>query len=184
MGKSETAKMFAKLGIPVFDADNIVHELYARDGKAVAAIGMAFPEAIENNAVNREILAQLVLSDPAAIRQLEEIVHPLVHQAEQDFLAHASQSKANMVVLDIPLLFETAKLDRIDKIVVVSAPYEIQAQRVLERPGMTAEKFQAILTRQMPDVEKRAKADFIVETDKGLDDAFAQVEAIIEQLNT
>lgn len=184
MGKSETAKIFAKLGIPVFDADNIVHELYAKDGKAVAPLSMAFPEAIENKAVNREILAQLVLSNPAAIKQLEEIVHPLVHQAEQAFLVSARQSNADMVVLDIPLLFETAKLERIDKIVVVSAPYEIQAKRVLERPGMTEEKFQAILARQMPDEEKRAKADFIVETDKGLDDASAQVEAIIEQLNT
>lgn len=183
MGKSETAKMFAKLGIPVFDADKIVHELYAKGGKAVAPIGMAFPEAIEKDAINRETLSQSVISNPAAIKQLEEIVHPLVHQAEQDFLVNAKQSDANMVVLDIPLLFETAKLDRIDKIVVVSAPFEIQSERVLARPGMTEEKFQAILARQMPDAEKRAKADFVVETDKGLDDAFAQVKAIIEQLN-
>ncbi len=184
MGKSETAKMFMELGIPVFDADNIVHELYAKGGKAVAPIEAAFPEAIKHDAVDREALTQIVLNDPEAIKRLEQIVHPLVRQAEQDFLAKAKANNAPMVVLDIPLLFETAKLDRVDKIIVVSAPLEVQTERVMARPGMTEAKFTAIQSRQMSDEEKRAKADFVVETDKGLDDAFTQVKAIVDELKT
>jgi dephospho-CoA kinase len=184
MGKSETAKMFAELGIPVFDADQIVHQLYAKNGKAVMPVGAVFPAAIEDGAINREVLVQAVLNDPAAIKRLEEIVHPLVHSAEQDFLTNAEQEHESIVVLDIPLLFETAKLDRVDKIIVVSAPLEIQTERVLARPGMTEEKFQAILSRQIPDAEKRAKADFVVDTDKGLDDAFTQVKAIVDKIRS
>jgi len=184
MGKSETAKMFLQLGIPVFDADNVVRELYAKGGKAVAPIGAAFPEVVKDDAVDREALTQKLLNDPPAINRLEQIVHPLVRQAEQDFIAKAEENHAPMVVLDIPLLFETAELDRIDKTIVVSAPLEVQAERVMVRPGMTEEKFRAILSRQMPDEEKRAKADFVVETDKGLDDAFTQVKVIIEKLKT
>ena len=184
MGKSETAKMFLQLDIPVFDADNVVRELYAKGGKAVGPIGTAFPEAIKEGAVDREALTQAALNHPEAINRLERIVHPLVRQAEQDFIATAEANNAPIVVLDIPLLFETAELGRIDKIIVVSAPLEVQAERVLVRPGMTEEKFRAILSRQMPDEEKRAKADFVVETGKGLDEAFIQVKAIVDKLKS
>ncbi len=182
MGKTETAKMFRALGIPVFDADAIVHQLYAAGGKAVAPVGRAFPEAIRDGAVDRDLLGRAVLSDPEAISRLEAIVHPLVREARADFIADANASGADIAVLDIPLLFETGGEDQVDKVVVVSAPAEVQRQRVLERPGMTKEKFETILGKQMPDAEKRTRADFIIETDRGLDDARGQVKAVVDSL--
>ena len=182
MGKSETAKMFKELGIPVFDADAAVHKLYARDGAAVELVDEAFPGTVVDGTVDRERLSRIVLSDSAAIARLEALVHPLVRQAEQAFLAEAQAGGAEIVLLDIPLLFEVQGEHRADRIVVVSAPAEVQRERVLARDGMTVEKFEAILAKQVPDAEKRARADYIIETDRGLDDARAQVRRLVESL--
>jgi dephospho-CoA kinase len=180
MGKSTTAKFFAEAGVPVHDADAAVHKLY--EGEAVAPIEQAFPGVTSSGKVDREKLAQRVLGDPAALARLEAIVHPLVRASSDRFLAEAQKSGAPVVVLDIPLLFETNGEDRVDAIVVVSAPPEVQRARMLARPGMTPEKFEAILRKQMPDAEKRARADFVVDSSQGLDSARAQVHAILEQV--
>ena len=182
MGKTETAKMFVRLGVPVFDADATVHRLYEAGGAAVDAVEEAFPGVTVDGAVDRQALGQRVLSDHEAISKLEAIVHPLVGEARNRFLEDAALGGADMVVLDIPLLFETNGEGRVDKIVVVSAPAEVQRSRVLERAGMTPEKLDAILAKQMPDAEKRRRADFVVMTDKGLDDAFEQVKSIVDSL--
>ncbi len=182
MGKSETARMFRSLGVPVFDADEVVHNLYARNGAAVESVGSLFPSAIEDGAVNRTKLGQLVLNDAKALKALENLVHPLVQSERQRFIHQAQDGGETVVVLDIPLLFETKAEDQVDKIVVVSAPKEIQRERALQRPGMTEEKFEAILQKQVPDHEKRAKADFIVDSSKGLAAAEAQVVDIVETL--
>jgi len=182
MGKSETAKMFARLGVPVYDADAAVHALYAPGGAAVKPLGEAFPGVVKDGAVDREALSAQVLNNPDAMKKLEAIVHPLVGKSRLDFLLEAETGNTPMVVLDIPLLFETGGEAHVDTIIVVSAPYEVQRARVLERPGMTPEKFEAIIAKQTPDEEKRARAEFVVETDKGLDHAFAQVEKIVETL--
>lgn len=182
MGKTETAKMFADLGIPVYDADAAVRELYVQGGAAVGAIGMAFPGAVKNGEVDRVALSRIVTGDAAAFQRLEEIVHPLVRNYREAFLRQAEREGAPMVVLDIPLLFESGSDRNMDVIVVVSAPEETQRTRVLSRPGMSEEKFTAILARQTPDAEKRAKADFVIDTGKGLDHAKAQVEAIVSAL--
>lgn len=180
MGKTETAKLFAKLGIAVSDSDAIVHALYDKGGAAVEAIAKAFPEAVEEGRVDRVILGRIVTEDPSQLRRLENIVHPLVRAAQKDFIERHKGEK--IVVLDIPLLFETGRDREVDKIVVVSAPPDVQRTRVLAREGMTAEKFAAILARQTPDSEKRARADFIVDTSQGLDHAERQVRAIIAEL--
>jgi len=182
MGKSETAKMFAKLGIPVYDSDAAVHRLYEPGGAAVAKIAEAFPGAVHDGRVDRAALSKQLAGDEAAFKKLEAIVHPLVAEENRAFMARAIAGGAEMVVQDIPLLFETGGHTRMDAVVVVSAPASVQRARVLERPGMTPEKLDQILSRQMPDEEKRAKAHFVVETDKGLDHAFAQVKAIVETL--
>jgi dephospho-CoA kinase len=182
MGKSETARLFARLGVPVHDADATVHALYDKGGLAVGAIAAEFPDAVRDGAVDRAALARRVTGDPAALRRLETIVHPLVSEERERFLAAAAARGEDFVVFDIPLLFETGRESEADAIVVVSAPHEIQRARVLARPEMTAERFDAIHARQVPDAEKRAKADFVVETDKGLDHAFAQVNQIMAEL--
>jgi dephospho-CoA kinase len=182
MGKTETAKMFARLGIPVYDSDAAVHCLYEAGGAAVAQIERAFPGTSSNGRVDRAKLAQRVTGDDAAFKTLEAIVHPLVAEDQRHFMQQAMEAGAEMVVQDVPLLFETGGHARMDALVVVSAPAELQRARVLARPGMTAEKLDHILTRQMPDAEKRAKAHYIVETDKGLDHAFEQVEQIVAKL--
>jgi dephospho-CoA kinase len=182
MGKSETAKMFAKLGLPVYDADAAVRELYSQGGAAVGAIAMAFPEAVKDGVVDRDALSRIVTADAALLQRLEEIVHPLVRNYREAFLEKAARDGAAMAVLDIPLLFESGSDKDVDVVVVVSAPEEIQRARVLARPGMSESKFAAILARQTPDAEKRAKADFIVDTSKGLEHAEAQVEAIVSAL--
>jgi dephospho-CoA kinase len=175
MGKSVTARLFADAGVPVHDADAAVHRLY--EGEAVAAIEAAFPGTTSGGQVDRAKLAARVLDDAAAIKQVEQIVHPLVRQLEQQFLAGAAG--APVVVLDIPLLFETGGEARVDAVVVVSAPAEVQRARVLARPGMTQAKLDAILAKQMPDSEKRARAHFVVDSSRGVDSARDQVRGIL-----
>jgi dephospho-CoA kinase len=182
MGKSTTARFFAEAGVPVHDADAVVHRLY--EGEAVAAIAAAFPGTTTNGKVDRAKLAAQVLDDPNALRRLEAIVHPLVHAAEARFLADARARGAEIVLLDIPLLLETASDQRVDAIVVASAPSNVQQQRVLERPGMTQEKFDALLARQIPDSEKRRRGDFVVDTSRGFDAARAQVREILRAVAT
>jgi dephospho-CoA kinase len=177
MGKSTTAGFFAEEGVAVHDADAVVHRLY--EGEAVAAIEAAFPGTTAAGKVDRVKLAACVLDNPEALRRLEAIVHPLVRAAQARFLADAKARGAPIVLLDIPLLFETASQPRVDGVVVVSAPSETQRQRVLERPGMTPEKFDALLARQIPDAEKRRRADFVVDTSQGFDAVRAQVKEIL-----
>jgi dephospho-CoA kinase len=182
MGKSETAKMFARLGVPVYDADAAVHRIYEPGGAAVAEIAKVFPDSIVDGRVDRARLSRHLAADKTLFKTLEQIVHPLVAREQLRFLDKAREDGADIVVLDIPLLFESGGHARMDAVVVVSAPAELQRSRVLARPGMTEEKLDQILSRQMPDAEKRAKAHFVVETDKGLDHAFEQVKAIVAEL--
>ncbi len=175
MGKSATADLFRKLGVPVHDADATVHRLYL--GRAAPLIEQAFPGTVAEGAVDRARLGAAVLNSPERMKQLEAIVHPLVREEEEAFLARVSASP--IAVLDIPLLFETGGETRCDAALVVTAPAEIQRQRVLARPGMTAEKFSAILTKQMPDADKRARAHFLVNTSRGFASAEAQVRSIL-----
>ena len=180
MGESTTATMFREAGVPVHDADETVHRLYS--GAAAPLIEARFPGVVTDGTVDREKLAKIVLGNTEAIRALEKIVHPLVRQASQEFLESNREAGTPIVVLDIPLLFETAGEGRVDKIVVVSAPADVQRERVLARPGMSVEKFEAILARQVPDAEKRKRADFVIDTGQGLDVARAQVTALVEEL--
>jgi dephospho-CoA kinase len=180
MGKSTTAKMFAEEGVPVHDADAAVHRLY--EGEAVKPIEAAFPGTTAHGKVDREKLGKRVLGDQLAMKRLEHIVHPLVRQAEERFLTEAQKKGAKVALLDIPLLYETAGDKRCDAVVVVSAPAEIQCARAFERPGMTQEKFAAILAKQTPDTEKRRRADFVVDTSKGLEPARAQVRDILQAI--
>jgi dephospho-CoA kinase len=180
MGKSTTAKMFAAEGVPVHDADAAVHRLY--EGEAVPLIEAAFPGTTGGGKVDREKLGARVIGDAAAMGKLEGIVHPLVRQAEERFLAEAVRQGAKMAVLDIPLLFETGGDKRCDAVVVVSAPPGTQRARVLERPGMTEQKFQALAAKQMPDADKRARADFIVDSGQGFEAARQQVREILAQV--
>lgn len=184
MGKSETAKMFRALGVPVYDADAAVHKLYEKGGKAVEPIRAAFPSAIVDGAVDRKALSRCVLGLPEEMKKLEAIVHPLVGEAQMNFLRENMEAGEHMVVLDIPLLYETGGETRVDVVVVVSAPYDLQKTRVLARPDMDEAKFAAIHAKQVPDAEKRKRADFIVESDKGLDHARIQVETIVEALKS
>jgi dephospho-CoA kinase len=182
MGKSTTAGFFAEAGVPVHDADAVVHRLY--EGEAAAAIEAAFPGTTADGKVDRARLAARVLDHPEALRRLEAIVHPLVRGAEARFLAEARARGAQVVVLDIPLLLETAGDQRVDAVVVVSAPSDTQRQRVLARPGMTPDKFDALLARQMSDAEKRRHADFVVDTSRGFEAARAQVQEILHAVAT
>jgi dephospho-CoA kinase len=175
MGKSETAKLFAAEGMPVFDADAIVHALYA--GEAAVMIEAAFPGATRNGAVDRAVLSKIVARDPAALERLEGLMHPLVAEKRDAFL---ESTDAPIVVLDIPLLLETGL--KVDAVVVATAPEHVQRQRVLARPGMTEAKFASLLDRQMSDAEKRAQAHYLVVTDKGLDHAREQVKMILADI--
>ena len=179
MGKSETAKMFARLGVPVYDADAAVHRLYQVGGAAVEPIGSAFPGTVKEGAVDRAELSRQVTGDHSATQRLQAIVYPLMADERRKFLENAEKNGADIVVFDIPLLFETKGEGNMDAVVVVSAPSHIQRERVLARPGMTEEKFDYLHSRQMPDEEKRAKAHFVVVTDKGLEHAFDQVKMIL-----
>ena len=177
MGKSTTATLFREAGVPVHDADASVHALYA--GEAVPLVEAAFPGTTRDGAVDRPALSARVLGDNVAMRRLEAIVHPLVRATERRFLEEAAAAGRSVVVLDVPLLFETGAADRVDAIVVVTAPPEVQRARVLARPGMTVERFEQILGRQMPDAEKRARAHFVIDTDRGLEPARRQVADVI-----
>jgi dephospho-CoA kinase len=179
MGKTTTLRFFAEAGVPVFDADETVHRLYA--GEAAALIEAAFPGTTGNDGVDRAKLAQAAVGEAAALSRLEAIVHPLVRREEQRFLEAARSAGAKVAVLDIPLLFETGADARVDAVVVVSAPAEIQRARAFERPGMTQEKFQALIAKQMSDEEKRRRADFVVDSSQGKDYARAQVHAILRR---
>ncbi|MFC2250471.1 dephospho-CoA kinase [Labrys portucalensis] len=182
MGKSATAAMFRARGVPVHDADATVHRLYA--GPAVEAVEAAFPGVSVDGVIDRAKLGRQVFGNAEAMRTLETIVHPLVHGAEQDFLAAARAKGANLAVLDIPLLYETGGERRCRAVAVVSAPARIQRERVMARPGMDEERFAVILARQVPDVEKRRRAHFIIDSSKGLDFAQSQVDAIITALSS
>ncbi|MCC3245729.1 dephospho-CoA kinase [Methylocystis sp. WRRC1] len=180
MGKSTTAQMFRDEGVAVLDSDQIVHDLYR--GAAVAPIEAEFPGVTVDGVVDRGLLAARVLDDPASMKKLEQIVHPLVWAERDRFLKEQDEKGARIVVYDVPLLFETGAEKTVDAIVVVSAPEDVQKARVLARPGMTEEKFAAILAKQTPDAEKRARADFVVHTDRGLDEARKEVRAILDAL--
>ena len=180
MGKSTTAAMFAEQGAVVWNADEAVHRLYAVGGAAVEPIGAAFPGVVVDGAIDRTRLAQALGRDDRAFRRLEAIVHPLVASGRLDDLAEAEARGVSLAVLDIPLLFETGGEAAVDAVVVVTADADIQRQRVLARPGMTTERFTAILERQTPDAEKRRRADFIIDTGHGLEAARAQVRTIVE----
>lgn len=182
MGKSTTAQMFADEGVPVYDADATVHELYDLGGAAVAGIDAEFPGVVVEGRVDRKALSARVLGAPEALKRLEAIVHPLMTATRAAFFTKATAAHADIVVLDIPLLYETGGEAKVDKVIVVSAAAEIQRQRVMAREGMTAEKLDAILVRQMPDAEKRARADFIIDTGQGLDVARDQVRRVIAAL--
>ena len=176
MGKTTTAQLFAQAGVPVHDADATVHGLY--EGKAVAAIEAAFPGTTKDHKVDRAMLSRRILGDADALRRLEAIVHPLVRETEARFLARAEKSGARTALLDIPLLFETGGDKRVDAVVVVSAPAGVQRARVLER-GISLAQFEALLARQMPDAEKCRRADFVVDTSRGIESARAQVQDIL-----
>lgn len=180
MGKSTTAGLFREAGVPVHDADATVHALYA--GPAAPLIEAAFPGTTGPAGVDRAALGAKVLGDDAAMSRLEAIVHPLVREAEERFLAHARAEGRPVVVLDIPLLFETGGEARCDAVVVVSAPASVQKARVLARPGMTPERFEAILAKQMPNSQKRARADAVIDTGQGIDHARRQVTALLRSL--
>jgi dephospho-CoA kinase len=177
MGKSTTANLFAEAGVPVYDADAAVHRLY--EGEAVAAIEAAFPGATVGGKVDRTRLSAQVVQDPAAMKKLEEIVHPMLGASRQKFLQDAEQSGAPVAVIDIPLLFETGGEKHVDAVVVVTTSPEVQRERILARPNMTEEKLAAILARQIPDAEKRRRAHFVVDTSHGLDPVRLQIRDIL-----
>ena len=181
MGKSTVAKMFAEEGVPVFDADAAVHELQGPGGALVDEIETHFPGMTGPDGVNRGALAERVLGEPAQLRRLEVLIHPAVAEARRQFIA--AHADAPIILLDIPLLFEAGGVDQVDKVAVVSAAAEVQRERVLARPGMTPEKFEQILARQLPDAEKRARADFVIPTDVSLDETRASVRRILTCLN-
>jgi dephospho-CoA kinase len=182
MGKSTAAKFFAECGVPVHDSDAAVHALY--EGEAAPLIERAFPGSTSNGKVDRKALGAMVLNDQTALARLEAIVHPLVTASRQKFLAEAQARGAPVVVVDIPLLFETAAQAQCDAVVVVSAPAEMQRARALDRPGMSEEKLAALLGKQMPDAEKRQRADFVVDSSQGFDHTRAQIRDILQSVAT
>jgi dephospho-CoA kinase len=179
MGKSTTAKLFEEAGVPVYDADATVHRLYERE--AAPAIEAAFPGSTVNGKVDRNRLSARVVHDPAAMKALERIVHPMLGASRQKFLLDAEQSGAPVAVVDVPLLFETGGEKRVDAVVVVTTSPEIQRARILARDNMTPEKLDAILARQLPDAEKRARADFVVDTSDGLEPVRVRIRDILQQ---
>jgi len=181
MGKTTASTMFAEAGVPVYSADDAVHRLYS--GRAAPLIEAAFPGTVANGTVDREKLSAAVIGKPDALKKLEAIVHPLVREEEEAFLREAEAQGSAIALVDIPLLFETGGEKRVDRIVVVSAPADIQRARVLARPGMTAEKLDAILARQIPDAEKRARADFVLDTSGSFDNLRQQITTVIQKLS-
>jgi dephospho-CoA kinase len=184
MGKSTTAAMFAAEGVPVYDADAEVHRLQSAGGAAVAPIEAAFPGVVKDGAVDRGLLGARVLGNPEALKRLESIIFPLLGAGRAAFDKRVEASGADMVVLDIPLLFETGGEKRVDVVVVVSAPAEMQRERVLARPGWGAERLDPVLAKQTPDAEKRARADFVIDTSRGLEPAREQVRNVISALRS
>jgi dephospho-CoA kinase len=182
MGKSTAAKFFAECGVPVHDSDAVVHALY--EGEAVALIEAAFPGSTSGGKVDRGKLAAIVVNDRAALARLEAIMHPLVAASRDTFVAQAQARGASVVVVDIPLLFETDAQSKCDAVVVVSAPADDQRRRALDRPGMTEEKFAALLAKQLPDAEKRRRADFVVDSSQGFDHTRAQIRDILRTVAT
>ncbi|GIQ75921.1 dephospho-CoA kinase [Bradyrhizobium sp. RD5-C2] len=180
MGKSTTAKLFMEAGVPVYDADAAVHQLY--EGEAVPAIEAAFPGTTADGKVDRAKLSSRVVHDPAAMRQLEQIVHPMLGASRQRFFADAEAARAPIVVVDVPLLYETGGEKRVDAVVVVTTTPELQRERVLARGTMDAAKLDAIIAKQMPDAEKRKRADFIVDTSHGLDPVRARIRDILAEV--
>ena len=180
MGKSTTAAMFADQGVPVYDADAAVHDLYA--GAVVAPISQLFPRAVVDGRVDRDILREIIAQDPTALQRLEKVVHPLVRAREKQFIETAADNGEKLVVLDIPLLFETGAEGRVDAVLVVTAPASVQRQRVMARPGMNEDLFGKILARQLPDREKRSRATYLIDTSQGLDAARRQVQNLISEL--
>lgn len=183
MGKTQTAALFEAEGVPRYDADAAVHALYQKGGAAVAPIGELVPEAVVDGRVDRAILGQVVLKDAKKLKALEALVHPLAGQAQMQFLAEQEKAGQPVVLLDTPLLFETGGQDYVDCVVVVSAPFELQRERVLARPGMSEERFMDILAKQVPDETKREAADFIVDSSISVEDAHAQVRAIVQAIS-
>ena len=182
MGKSTTALMFSALGVPVWDADAAVHRLYGPDGAAISPLKALFPDVIDEHGVNRALLTQELAKHPERLKELEAIVHPLVGADRADFLDQARQNDAPMVLLDIPLLYETGGDRHVDATVVVTCPPDVQKARVLARPAMSLEKFEMILARQMQAAEKAARADFVIDTSLGLDAAREQVGKVYQAL--
>lgn len=183
MGKSTTARMFADAGVPVFDSDAVVHRLYAPGGAAVDVVEAAFPGVVEDGAISRDKLSAALARNASGFDRLNAIVHPLVAAEREGFLADAVAAGHELVVFDIPLLFETGGDALVDGILVVTAPADVQRARVLARPGMTEEKFTQILNRQTPDAEKRQRADFIIDTSHGLEAAQKAVDSVIAELS-
>ncbi|MDQ7017726.1 MAG: dephospho-CoA kinase [Robiginitomaculum sp.] len=184
MGKSTTADLFAKEGVPVFDVDAVIHQLYEEDQELIDKIAQVFPVAKQNGKIDRSVLAELVRGHKDALSALESIVHPAIARVRADWLQAAKNRNEAFVLFDIPLLFETGGESKVDKIIVVSTSPEEQKRRVLARPGMTEARFEHFLSRQMPDEEKRRHADFVINTSKGLEDAAQQVQSILRQLKT
>ena len=182
MGKSNAARSLRYLGVPVYDADAEVHKLYAKGGAAVAPIARAFPFAVRDGAVDRAKLSELLRADPGAVARLETIVHPLVRRIQERFLRAAALRHEPIAVLDIPLLFETGGEKRCDAVIVVSAPAYLQRQRVLRRPGMSGAKLDLLLGRQTPDAEKRRRADYVINTNRGYRDTLLALKKIIQRL--
>lgn len=181
MGKSTTAQMFREAGVPVWDADATVHRLYAPGGAAVAPVAALAPAALKDGGIDRAALAAAIRADDTLLNRIEAAVHPLVRQDRMDFVSGVA---ADVAVLDIPLLFETGAQAECDAVVVVTAPPEVQRARVLSRPGMTEARFDALLSRQMPDAEKRARADFVIDTSRGLEAARADVQSVLETVRS
>jgi dephospho-CoA kinase len=182
MGKSNAAHVLRRLGVPVHDADGAVHKLMGPGGRAVRQVAEAFPQALAGDRIDRKVLGDLVFGDTPALRRLEAIIHPLVRQSSRIFLAAARRRRAQIAVLDIPLLYESGGDNTVDAVIVVSAPRQIQRQRVMARPGMTEEKFRAILARQVPDVEKRRRADYVVFSGGHRGETFRQLKRIVGDL--
>jgi dephospho-CoA kinase len=180
MGKSTAAAYFRGKGIPVHDADRIVHDLY--EGEAAPLIEAVFPGTARNGAVDRGALTERVIGSPEALKKLEAIVHPLVRRAEWRFLLKEQDKGAELAILEIPLLFETGAEKLFDAVIVVSAPADAQRERLMQRPGMTPEKLEAILARQWPDLRKRQLADFVVDTGLTLEDTHRQIDAVIKEI--
>ncbi|WP_308911035.1 dephospho-CoA kinase [Pseudokordiimonas caeni] len=182
MGKSTAAGMFRELGVPVHDSDAVVHQLQAKDGKAIPAIAEAFPGTVKGGMLDRQALGAAVFGNEKALQRLQGIMFPLIMEDRRDFIEQATADGHKLVVLDVPLLFETGGEKACDKVVVVTAPAEVQRARVLARPGMTEERFEKVLAHQMPDAEKRRRADFLIDTGRGMSHAEAEVRRIVERL--